>query len=88
MTDFVVMVEKAGTMFVTGPDVVKTVLGEEIIEDLGGAITHGSKSGVAHFVAQNEYECMDQIKKLISFYHKTILNKKKLQLMMTQTIRQ
>ena len=68
MTDFVVMVEKAGTMFVTGPDVVKTVLGEEIsFEDLGGAMTHGSKSGVAHFVAQNEYECMDYIKKLISY---------------------
>jgi len=68
MTDFVVMVEKAGTMFVTGPDVVKTVLGEEIsFEDLGGAMTHGSKSGVAHFVAQNEYECMDQIKKIISY---------------------
>jgi acetyl-CoA/propionyl-CoA carboxylase len=68
MTDFVIMVEKIGTMFVTGPDVVKTVLGEEIsFEDLGGAITHGSKSGVAHFVAKNEYECMDYIKKLISF---------------------
>ena len=68
MTDFVIMVEKAGTMFVTGPDVVKTVLGEEIsFDDLGGAMTHGSKSGVAHFVAQNEYECMDYIRKLISF---------------------
>lgn len=68
MTDFVIMVEKAGTMFVTGPDVVKTVLGEEIsFEDLGGAMTHGSKSGVAHFVAQNEYKCMDYIRKLISY---------------------
>ena len=68
MTDFVLMVEKAGTMFVTGPDVVKTVLGEEIsFEDLGGAMTHGTKSGVAHFVAQNEYECMDYIKKLLSY---------------------
>ena len=68
MTDFVIMVEKVGTMFVTGPDVVKTVLGEEIsFDDLGGAMTHGSKSGVAHFVAQNEYECMDYIKKLISY---------------------
>ena len=68
MTDFVIMVEKVGTMFVTGPDVVKTVLGEEIsFDELGGAMTHGSKSGVAHFVAQNEYECMDYIKKLISF---------------------
>ncbi|HXW03010.1 MAG TPA: carboxyl transferase domain-containing protein, partial [Nitrosarchaeum sp.] len=68
MTDFVIMVEKAGTMFVTGPDVVKTVLGEEIsFEDLGGAMTHGTKSGVAHFVAKNEYECFDYIRKLISF---------------------
>ncbi len=68
MTDFIVMVDKAATMFVTGPDVVKTVLGEEITADeLGGAVSHGSRSGVAHFVAQNEYECMDYIKKLLSF---------------------
>ena len=68
MTDFVIMVKKAGTMFVTGPDVVKTVLGEEIsFEDLGGAMTHGTKSGVAHYVAENEYDCMDYIKKLLSF---------------------
>ncbi len=68
MTDFVIMVDKAGTMFVTGPDVVKTVLGEEIsFEDLGGAMTHGTKSGVAHFVAKNEYECFDYIRKLLSF---------------------
>ena len=68
MTDFVIMVEKAGTMFVTGPDVVKTVLGEEIsFEDLGGAMTHGTKSGVSHFVVKNEYECMDCIKKLLSY---------------------
>ncbi|RNJ75948.1 MAG: acyl-CoA carboxylase subunit beta [Nitrosopumilus sp. H13] len=68
MTDFVIMVEKVGTMFVTGPDVVKTVLGEEIsFDELGGAMTHGSKSGVAHFVAQNEYDCMDYIKRLLSF---------------------
>ncbi|MEK0330003.1 MAG: acyl-CoA carboxylase subunit beta, partial [Nitrosopumilus sp.] len=68
MTDFVIMVNKIGTMFVTGPDVVKTVLGEEIsFEDLGGAMTHGIKSGVAHFVAQNEYECMDYVKKLLSY---------------------
>ena len=68
MTDFVIMVEKAGTMFVTGPDVVKTVLGEEIsFEDLGGAQTHGTKSGVAHFVARNEYDCMDYIRRLLSY---------------------
>ncbi|ABK78278.1 acetyl-CoA carboxylase, carboxyltransferase component (subunit alpha and beta) [Cenarchaeum symbiosum A] len=68
MTDFVIMVEKSATMFVTGPDVVQTVLGESIsFEDLGGAMTHGSKSGVAHFVAKNEYDCMDYIRKLLSF---------------------
>lgn len=68
MTDYIVMVDKAATMFVTGPDVVKTVLGEEIsADDLGGAISHASKSGVAHFVAENEYECMDYIKRLLSY---------------------
>lgn len=68
MTDFVVMVEKVGTMFVTGPDVVKTVLGEDIsFDDLGGAMAHGTKSGVAHFVSKNEYDCFECIRRLISF---------------------
>lgn len=68
MTDFVIMVENIGQMFVTGPEVVKEVLSQEVsFEDLGGARAHGSKSGVAHFVAKNEYECFDRIKKLISF---------------------
>ena len=68
MTDFVIMVENIGQMFVTGPEVVKEVLSQEVsFEDLGGARTHSTKSGVAHFVAENEYECMDKIKKLISF---------------------
>ena len=68
MTDFVIMVKKTATMFVTGPDVVKTVLGEEIsAEELGGADSHGTRSGVAHFVADNEYECMDRIRELLSF---------------------
>ena len=68
MTDFVIMVEKAGTMFVTGPDVVKTVVGEDIsFDDLGGAMAHGTKSGVAHFVSKNEYECFDHIRRLVSF---------------------
>jgi len=68
MTDFVIMVDKLATMFVTGPDVVKTVLGEEVSFDvLGGAMTHGTNSGVAHFVAQNEYECIDYIKTLLSY---------------------
>lgn len=68
MTDFVIMVENIGQMFVTGPEVVKEVLSQEVsFEDLGGARAHGSKSGVAHFVAKNEYDCFDRIKKLISF---------------------
>jgi acetyl-CoA/propionyl-CoA carboxylase len=68
MTDFVVMVENIGQMFVTGPEVVKEVLSQEVsFEELGGARAHASKSGVAHFVAKNEYECFDEIKKLISF---------------------
>jgi acetyl-CoA/propionyl-CoA carboxylase len=55
-------------MFVTGPEVVKEVLSQEVsFEELGGARTHASKSGVAHFIAKNEYECMDKIKKLLSF---------------------
>ena len=62
MTDFVIMVEKAGTMFVTGPDVVKTVLGEEISWKILVVHDPWFKKWVAHFVAQNEYECMDYIK--------------------------
>ena len=55
MTDFIVMVERIGQMFVTGPEVVHEVLGQEVsFEELGGAITHASKSGVAHFVAKDD----------------------------------
>src|ERR687887_528300 len=68
MTDFVIMVENIGQMFVTGPEVVKEVLSQEVsFEELGGARAHATKSGVAHFIAKNEYECFDKIKKLISF---------------------
>jgi len=68
MTDFVIMVENIGQMFVTGPEVVKEVLSQEVsFEELGGAMAHGSKSGVAHFVAKNEYDCFDKLKKLLSF---------------------
>ena len=68
MTDFVVMVENVGQMFVTGPEVVKEVLSQEVsFEELGGARAHATKSGVAHFIASNEYDCFDKIKKLLSF---------------------
>lgn len=68
MTDFVFMVENIGQMFVTGPEVVKEVLSQEVsFEELGGARAHATKSGVAHFIAKNEYECIDKIKKLLSF---------------------
>lgn len=68
MTDFVIMVENIGQMFVTGPEVVKEVLSQEVsFEELGGARAHATKSGVAHFVAKNEYDCFDKIRKLVSF---------------------
>ena len=68
MTDFVVMVENVGQMFVTGPEVVREVLSQEVsFEELGGARAHASKSGVAHLIASNEYDCFDKIKKLLSF---------------------
>lgn len=68
MTDFVIMVDKLATMFVTGPEVVKTVLGEEVsFDELGGAMSHGKISGVSHFVAKNEYQCMDMVKTLLSY---------------------
>ncbi|HZV11724.1 MAG TPA: acyl-CoA carboxylase subunit beta [Candidatus Kapabacteria bacterium] len=68
ITDFVAMVEHTSYMFVTGPNVVKTVTHEEVSsEDLGGAHTHATKSGVAHFAYANEIECLQGIRKLLSF---------------------
>src|SRR3954467_3111560 len=68
ITDFVFMVEGSSYMFITGPDVVKTVTGEEVtFEELGGAITHASKSGVAHFVSPDEQACLDDARYLLSF---------------------
>src|SRR6476659_1479411 len=68
MTDFILMVENTSYMFVTGPNVVKTVTHEEVSsEDLGGAMTHASKSGVTHFSCVNEMECINNIKKLLSY---------------------
>jgi acetyl-CoA carboxylase carboxyltransferase component len=68
MTDFVFMVEKTSHMFITGPDVVKAALGQDVtFEQLGGAELHATKSGVAHFVSQTEDECFGGIRKLLSF---------------------
>jgi len=68
ITDFNFMVSNTSYMFVTGPNVVKTVTHEEVSsEDLGGAQTHASKSGVAHFMADNEVETLNQLKQLLSY---------------------
>src|SRR5512133_1491367 len=68
MTDFVLMVEGSSCMLIPGPDVVKTVTGEEVtFEDLGGAATHASKSGVAHFIAPDEETCLEDARYLLSF---------------------
>jgi propionyl-CoA carboxylase beta chain len=68
ITDFVFMVEGTSYMFITGPDVVKTVTGEEVtFEELGGAATHAAKSGVAHFTASDEEACLEDARYLLSF---------------------
>ena len=68
MTDFIFMVRETSHMFITGPDVVKTVTGEEVsLEELGGATSHSSKSGVATFVRDDEYETLDAVKELLSY---------------------
>lgn len=68
ITDFILMVENTSYMFVTGPNVVKTVTHEEVTsEELGGASVHSSKSGVAHFSCVNGIECINNIKKLLSY---------------------
>lgn len=68
LTDFVVMVRGGSYMFITGPDVIRTVTGEEVdLETLGGADTHGSRSGVAHFVAENEQVAFTLTRRLLSY---------------------
>lgn len=68
ITDFILMVEHTSYMFVTGPNVVKTVTHENVTsEELGGAQAHASKSGVTHFACTNEVECIEHIKKLLSY---------------------
>src|ERR687895_414173 len=68
ITDFVLMVEGTSYMFITGPDVVKTVTGEEVsFEELGGAATHASRSGVAHFISPDEESTLEDARYLLSF---------------------
>jgi acetyl-CoA carboxylase carboxyltransferase component len=68
ITDFVYMVRDTSYMFITGPDVIKTVTGEDVtFEQLGGAVTHNSRSGVAQFLAEDEEDCLAQVRYLMSF---------------------
>ncbi len=68
ITDFTLMVKNTSHMFVTGPDVIRAVTSEEVtMEDLGGAMTHNGKSGVAHFAAEDDADCIQQVKRLLSF---------------------
>ena len=68
ITDFVFMVKGTGQMYITGPDVIKAVTGEEVThEDLGGAASHATRSGVAHFVYETEEECINEVRHLLSF---------------------
>ena len=68
ITDFIIMVKQTSYMFVTGPDVIKTVTHEDVTkEDLGGAMTHNERSGVAHFAVDDDDECLALIRELLSF---------------------
>src|SRR6185369_4365240 len=68
ITDFILMVDKTSYMFVTGPDVIKAVTHEEVTKDeLGGAMTHNATSGVAHFLAHDDAECLSMVRELLSF---------------------
>ncbi len=68
ITDFVFMVQGIGQMYITGPDVIKAVTGEEVThEELGGAMAHASRSGVAHFAEESEQTCLEQVRRLLSY---------------------
>src|SRR6266699_3302668 len=68
ITDFTLMVEKSSYMFVTGPDVIKTVMHEDVTkEDLGGPMTHNTRSGVAHFISRDDPDCLALLRELLSF---------------------
>lgn len=69
MTDFIIMVEESSYMFVTGPNVVKTVTNESVsAEDLGGATTHAEKSGVTHLTAVNDIDCLEKVRTLLGYF--------------------
>lgn len=81
ITDFIFMVQDTSFMFVTGPNVVKTVTHEEVSsEDLGGASAHSTKSGVAHFTAENDAECLQQIRQLYAYIPQNCEEKTPMQL--------
>lgn len=68
ITDFIFMVKGTGQMFITGPQVIKAVTGEEVtLDELGGAATHSKKSGNCHYVAENDTECLNQVKRLLAY---------------------
>ncbi len=68
MTDFIIMVRETSHMFITGPEVIRTVTGEEVtFEELGGAMTHNTRSGVAHLAAEDEEDCLDMIRRMLTF---------------------
>lgn len=76
LMDFIFMVDKKSQMFITGPQVIKSVTGEDVSgEDLGGAKTHNTTSGVAHFMASDDRECLDMIKKLLGYLPSNNLGK-------------
>jgi acetyl-CoA carboxylase carboxyltransferase component len=68
MTDFIFMVKNTSHMFITGPEVIKTVTGEDVsMEELGGAVSHATRSGVCHFATESEEECLERIRALMSY---------------------
>lgn len=68
LTDFVFMTDKGSQMFITGPQVIKAVTGEDVsMEDLGGASVHNTTSGVAHFMSATDQDCLDQVRRLVGF---------------------
>jgi len=74
LTDFVIMARGISYMFITGPDVIKAVTGEDVnFADLGGTLVHNSKSGVAQFVAESDHQAIELVKLLLSYLPRTML---------------